>query len=165
MAFANKRRLVSVHPIELIDQLAHRHGWTAERNGDEELTLVVSGDWTDYQISIHWRADLEALHIACAFDFKVPEYRQPEIYRLLAQINEQMWVGHFDLWAADGLVMFRHALLLNGADATLAQCEALLTSALESCERYYQAFQFVVWAGKGSREALVTTMFETEGQA
>jgi hypothetical protein len=55
--------------------------------------------------------------------------------------------------------------MLNGASATTNQCEALLRAAFEACERYYQAFQFVVWAGKDSREALATTMFETEGQA
>ena len=61
--------------------------------------------------------------------------------------------------------MFRQGLMLNGAVATTRQCEALLKAALEACERYYQAFQFVVWAGKESREALVSTMFQTEGQA
>ncbi len=40
------------------------------------------------------------------------------MYRLIAQINEQLWLGHFDLWTQEGLVMFRHALLLNGAVAT-----------------------------------------------
>ncbi len=48
---------------------------------------------------------------------------------------------------------------------TPGQCEAILQASLEACERYYQAFQFVVWAGKESREALVSTMFQTEGQA
>ena len=61
--------------------------------------------------------------------------------------------------------MFRQGLMLNGASATTNQCEALLRAAFEACERYYQAFQFVVWAGKDTREALATTMFETEGQA
>jgi hypothetical protein len=76
-----------------------------------------------------------------------------------------MWLGHFDLWTQEGLVMFRHALLLNGSVCSPQQCEAMLKAALEACERYYQAFQFVVWAGKESREALVSTMFQTEGQA
>jgi hypothetical protein len=61
--------------------------------------------------------------------------------------------------------MFRHGLMLNGALATNGQCEAMLKAALEACERYYQAFQFVVWAGKESRDALASTMFETEGRA
>ena len=70
-------------------------------------------------------------------------------------INEQLWVGHFDLWIQDGMVMFRHALVLaGGVEASDRQCEALLGSALDACERYFPAFQFVVWAGKSAREAL-----------
>jgi hypothetical protein len=160
--FANER---SANPIDLVERLAHAHNWWCDRTNDEELTLVIAGTWTDYHVSLNWRQDLEALHLACAFDFRVPDTRLNEMYRLIAQINEQLWLGHFDLWTQEGLVMFRHALLLNGSLATPAQCEAMLKAALEACERYYQAFQFVVWAGKESREALVSTMFETEGQA
>ena len=153
------------NPIDLVEQLAASHDWTCDRSSNDELTLVVAGTWADYHVSLNWRDDLQALHLACAFDFKVPAGRLNEMYRLVAQINEQLWLGHFDLWTQEGLIMFRHALLLNGSVATPAQCEAMLRAALEACERYYQAFQFVVWAGKESREALVSTMFDTEGQA
>ncbi|MEZ5855285.1 MAG: YbjN domain-containing protein [Hyphomicrobiaceae bacterium] len=153
------------NPIDLAEQLASDHDWASERTTDDELTLAVAGNWTDYNVSINWREDLEALHIACAFDFKVPDNRLGEIYRLVAQINEQLWLGHFDIWTGEGLIMYRHGLMLNGTIATPAQCEALLQAALEACERYYQAFQFVVWAGKDSRHALASTMFETEGRA
>ena len=153
------------NPVDLVEQLAHSHDWACERTTDDELTLVVTGRWTDYHVSLNWRPDLEALHLACAFDFKVPEIRLSEVYRLVAQINEQLWLGHFDVWTQEGLIMFRQSLMLNATVATTQQCEALLKAALEACERYYQAFQFVVWAGKESREALVSTMFQTEGQA
>jgi hypothetical protein len=153
------------NPIDLVEQLAAAHNWACERTNDDELTLIIAGTWTDYHVSLNWREDLEALHLACAFDFRIPENRLAEMYRLVAQINEQLWLGHFDLWTQEGLVMFRHALLLNGSVVSPRQCEAMLKAALEGCERYYQAFQFVVWAGKPSREALVSTMFETEGHA
>ena len=153
------------NPIDLVEQVAHVHDWACDRTADDEVTLIVAGSWTDYHVSLNWRDDLEALHLACAFDFKVPENRLPEVYRLIAQINEQLCLGHFDLWTQEGLIMFRQGLMLNGALATPGQCEAMLKAALEACERYYQAFQFVVWAGKDSREALVSTMFHTEGQA
>jgi hypothetical protein len=62
--------------------------------------------------------------------------------------------------------MFRHSLLLTGgADPTNAQCETLLKVAVEACERYFQAFQFVMWAGKSAREAMDSVLFETEGEA
>ena len=152
-------------PIDLMEQLAQSNEWASERTSDDELTLIVGGNWTDYHVSLNWRDDLEALHLACAFDFRVPHNRLNEMYRLIAQINEQLWLGHFDLWTSEGLVMFRHAILLNDQVATVGQCEGMLRAALEACERYYQAFQFVVWAGKESREALVSTMFQTDGQA
>ncbi len=153
------------NPIDLVEDIASQHDWTSERGGEDELTLFVSGSLTDYHVSLNWRQDLEALHLACAFDFKVPEARLAEMYRLIAQINEQLWFGHFDLWTQEGLVMYRYALLLNSSIMVPAQCEALLRTALEACEKYYSAFQFVVWAGKESREALASVMFETEGRA
>ena len=152
-------------PIDLVEQLATTQDWPYERAADDELTMTVTGTWSDYHVSINWREDLEALHVASAFDCKVPEARLNEIYRLIAQINEQLWIGHFDLWLHEGLLMYRHGLLLNGNIATPRQCEALIHSALEACERYYQAFQYVVWAGKEAKEALTSTMFETEGRA
>ena len=155
----------TMNPVDLMERTANIHDWGCERTSADELTLIVAGNWTDYHISLNWRDDLESLHLACAFDFKVPENRLSEIYRLIAQINEQLWLGHFDLWTQEGLIMFRHGLMLNGSIATTHQCEALLKAALEACERYYQAFQFVVWAGKPSNEALVSAMFDTEGRA
>jgi hypothetical protein len=153
------------NPLDLVEHIAGKHGWAMDRAGDDELTLTVAGKWTDYHMSLNWRDDLETVHIACAFDAKIPENRLNEVYRLVAQINEQLWLGHFDVWLHEGLIMYRHGLMLNGAVATEGQCEALFRMALEACERYFQAFQFVVWAGKESREALASSMFETEGRA
>ena len=165
MARAESGQIRINNPLDLVEHIAGKHGWVMDRAGEDELTLTVSGQWTDYHMSLNWRGDLETLHMACAFDAKIPENRLNEVYRLVAQINEQLWLGHFDVWLHEGLIMYRHGLMLNGAVATDGQCEALLKAAFEACERYYQAFQFVVWAGKESKEALASTMFETEGRA
>jgi hypothetical protein len=153
------------HPVDPIEQLAIENGWSYERESNDELILNIDGSWCDYHLSISWRDDIESLHLACSFDQKIPQGRMSEIYRLMARINEQLWVGHFDLWPDDGSLLYRHSLLLNEASPTPAQCMALIRSALEACEFYYQAFQFVIWAGKNASEALATTMFETRGSA
>lgn len=153
------------HPVDLMEHIACLQDWVFERSSEDELTVSVAGSWCDYHISFNWRDDLESLHMACAFDFKVPRNSKAEIYRLLVLINEQLWLGHFDLWSSEGLLLYRQGLMLNGAEPTAKQCEALLQAALDTCERYYQAFQFVVWAGKRAEDALASTIFETEGQA
>ena len=154
------------NPVDVVERLASLHDWSFDRAGDDEIAISVRGRWTDYHISFTWMDDIEALHFACAFDLKVPEPRRSQVVELIALINEQLWVGHFDMWVKDGVVMFRHALLLaGGVEVAGRQCEALLDTALSSSERYFQAFQFVVWAGKGAREALDAAMFDTSGEA
>lgn len=154
------------NPVDVIEQIAAINDWTFERAGDDEITIAVAGSWADYHVSFSWMEEREAIHLACAFDLKVPENRRLEVMRLLATVNEQLWIGHFDLWSAEGIVMYRQALLLSGgAEPNSSQVERLLVTAIEACERYFQAFQFVVWAGKTASEALETVLFETLGEA
>ena len=153
-------------PLDVVEHMAAGNNWPFERDGEDEIGLVVTGRWTNYQVSFTWMNEIETLHLACAFDMKVPEPRLADVQKLIALINEQMWIGHFDVWTQNGVVMFRHALVLaGGVAASGRQCEAVLASALDSCERYFPAFQFVIWAGKSAREAMESAMFETTGEA
>ena len=106
------------------------------------------------------------LDLASAFDLKVGDQRKPEIVRLLAFVNEQLWIGHFDLWQVEGMIMYRNTLLLTeGAEPTVGQLASLLSAAVDACERYYQAFQFFTWAGKSAEDALAAVLFDTAGEA
>lgn len=154
------------NPLDVVERIASVNDWSFERSGDDEINILIKGRWVDYQVSFTWMPELEALHLACAFDIKVAERRRAEVQRLIAHMNEQMWIGHFDLWTEDGLVMFRHALVLTGGiEATDDQCKSVLGTAIDTCERYFPAFQFVLWAGKSAREAMDAAMFETSGEA
>lgn len=154
------------NPLDLLEQVASLRDWIFERSHEDELTICVQGEWRDHQISLNWRQDLSGLHIATTLDMRVPTDKRPQIRHLIALINEQLWTGHFDMWSEEGVLLFRNSLLLGGgATATPEQCEALLRLAVEACERYYPAIQFVLWAGKSAEEAIAAAMFETRGSA
>lgn len=153
-------------PLAIVERMATRNDWDFSRSVDDEITLAIAGERTNYQVSFSWMEDIRVLHFACAFEMKVPSGRVIEVRELITSINEQLWIGHFDVWGQNGLVMFRHALLLtDGVSTSAPQCEAVLGAALDSCERYYPALQFVAWAGKSAREAMDAAMFETAGEA
>jgi hypothetical protein len=154
------------HPLAVVEDIAAHNNWSFERSGEDEITIVSKGEWTDYQLSFTWMGEIEALHLACAFDMKIPPARRGEVQKLIALVNEQLWVGHFDLWLHTGMIMHRQALVLpNGMSASTAQCEAMLSNAILACERYYPALNFVVWAGKTPQEAMAAAMFDVEGEA
>lgn len=156
----------TVHPVDIIEHIASINDWTFERQDADEISISVRGGWSDYHVSFTWMEDIEALHVACAFDLKVPDARKSEVKHLISLINEQLWIGHFDIWSKESMVLFRNSHMLSGgAEVSPVQCEALMNSAVESCDQYYQAFQFTVWAGKSAVDSLAHVLFETVGEA
>lgn len=132
----------------------------------DEMYVYISGRWVEHQVSFTWLEDVEALHIATLYNLKVPDNRRVEVAKLINAINKQLWIGHFDIWSDKRLVIFRHSMILSGGVVpTQEQCVASLKVAVETSERYYQAFQFVIWSGKSVRDALDAALFETEGEA
>ncbi|MDF1774671.1 MAG: YbjN domain-containing protein [Rhizobiaceae bacterium] len=155
-----------VNPVDMIEYVASNNDWTFERSGEDEIAMTVQGQWSDYHVSFSWMEDFEALHLACAFDIKVPKNRVNEVVKLLYLLNGQILMGHFDFWQQEDVVIFRHSLLLaGGAEPTNQQVEVLLSGALETCELYFQAFQFVIWSGMDAKSATDTVLFETVGEA
>ena len=162
-SFHNDR---SEHPLDIVERMASLRDWSFDRAGDDEIAITIGGRWTSYDVAFTWLEDIEALHVACAFDLKIPDRKRAEITDLMSRINEQLWIGHFDMWSETDVVMFRHSLCLaGGASASDAQCSAVVKAAVSACETYFQAFQFVLWADRSPAEAVAFAAFETRGAA
>jgi hypothetical protein len=154
------------HPVDVVERLAAVNEWDFDRAQVDEISILVSGKVANYDVAFTWLPDLESLHVGCSFDLKTPAHKRAAIGELTQLINEQLWLGHFDLWTKQDLVMFRHSLCLaGGAAASDAQCGAVVKAAVNACETYYQAFQFVLWGDRGPREAIALAAFETSGTA
>jgi hypothetical protein len=150
----------------MLERTVEDNGWSFERSGRDELNLSVAGKWSDHHFSFSWREDLKSLHITSTFDMRVTEdVRRQNVADLLMYVNARLWIGHFDLWHEDGTIVFRHAMIFPGAEASASQCEALLNLALEACEHYYPAFQYVLWGGKSAQDAVAAAVLECVGRA
>ncbi|HLZ68134.1 MAG TPA: YbjN domain-containing protein [Aliidongia sp.] len=165
-ALSTETEIVATNPIDLVEEIVLANEWPHDRSSDEEMVVEISGRWCDYRLLFVWQEEISALHFSCSFDMKVPKARKPPVYELLATVNEKMWLGHFDICSDTGLPMFRHAVLLRGAmGASVEQIEDLVDMALTECERFYPAFQFVIWGGKTAEEAVISAMIEPVGEA
>ena len=80
----------------------------------DEISILVSGRFANYDVAFTWLPELESLHVSCSFDLKTPAHKRAAIGELTQLINEQLWLGHFDQWSQQDVVMFRHALCLAG---------------------------------------------------
>ena len=106
------------------------------------------------------------MHFSCAFDMKVPPETRHKLVELLAIANEKLWIGHFGLESDDGVPVFRHSVLLRGSPSASAESlEDMVDIAITECERFFPAFQFVLWGGKAPADALQAAMLDCVGEA
>ena len=154
------------NPIDMLEEFVSANDWRFDRTTDAEIVVELRGSWCEYRLYFVWQEDLGAVYFSCLFDVRIPPNKRAGAYHLLALINEKLWLGHFDLCSEELVPMFRHTLLVRGAGRVSAeQFEDVVDIAFSECERFFPAFQFVLWGGKTPEEALAAAMLETVGEA
>ncbi|MFC3098633.1 type III secretion system chaperone family protein [Alteraurantiacibacter palmitatis] len=153
-------------PVEMLGALFEANGWSFEYVSDDEVCAEIPGSWTTYQLRGVWRAEDRVLQLLCLPEVRVPSAKRRPAHELLALINEQLWLGHFDIWSQGGVLLYRHGLML-GDDGmlSLSVAQAAVESAISECDRFYPAFQFVLWGDKTPRAALDAALVDAAGEA
>ena len=155
-----------VHPLDTVEHFVELNEWPFDRRNHEEMAVQIPGSWCDYNLYFCWNSGMEAMHFTCAFDMRIANEKREQASVLLSTLNEKLWLGHFCMWGQEALPMFRATMLLRGhLGLTVQQAEDLVDTAIIECERFYPAFQHVIWGGKTAREAVEAAMIETAGEA
>ena len=156
----------AANPLDIMEQIVAANEWAFDRRADGEMVAEAPGRWCDYGLHFNWSPDISTMHFTCAFDLKVPEKLRGGLYELLALANERLWIGHFGIEREDGMPVYRHAVLLRGAPGASAESlEDMIDIAITECERFFPAFQFVLWGGKSASDALDAAMLDCVGEA
>lgn len=156
----------AANPLDVVEQVVAGRGWLFDRRGDEEIAAEVPVSGSAYRLWFAWCTKRAALHFSCTFDIRVPANRRAALFELLAKVNERLWIGHFDVLLDEGMMVFRQSLPLRGGTGVgPEQMQDLVDVAVEGCERYYPAFQYVIWGGRTPADALASVLLETVGEA
>ncbi|ARW17743.1 hypothetical protein KOEU_25520 [Komagataeibacter europaeus] len=156
----------NTNPLDLMERIVGGYDWNFERRNDSEMAAEAPGKWCDYGLFFCWSEEVNAMHFTCTFDLKVPADQRRNLFELLALANERLWIGHFSMDPDHGTPVFRHAVLLRGSrGASVESLEDMIDIALTECERFYPAFQFVLWGGKKPADALEAAMLDCVGMA
>ncbi len=98
-------------------------------------------------------------------EIRVVDDRLTAAHEALSLINEQLWMGHFELWSSSGMILYRHGALVPADGLSHDAADALIQTAIDECERFYPVFQFVLWGGKSPKDAIAAALIETRGEA
>jgi hypothetical protein len=170
MALSEQFLQDDLHPIDIVEHLAESHDWEFDRIGDDQIAMAVEGQWRTYSITLAWSGNDDTLRMVCTFEMEPPEPKLPALFQALNEVNDQCWAGAFtywaDYWAEQKLMVYRYGLVMAGAQAVHPdQIDRLIGTAVFSAERFYPAFQLVVWGDRTPRDAMQVAIAEAYGRA
>ncbi len=158
--------LIALDPLDVVERVLAAENLSFDRTDDGDLAFALTGDWRDFELWFAWRPEADCLQICLSVDMKAATASRQDAYALINLINQRVWLGHFEVWADDGEIVFRHALSLpDGERPSMAQTASMIDAAMEAADRFYPAFDFLINGGKTPEEAMAACMFETMGSA
>ncbi len=165
MARFGQRPDSSFNPLDDLEMLFRANDWLFDRPEEGELVTETPGSWCDHRLYFTWRRDLQALSLVCSFGIRTPAARRTDVAVLLAGINARMWIGHFVIEGEDGSLAYRYTLPLSRDRAEDGVMQEMLDLAVAECERFYPAFQLVIWGNRSPEDALAEALPDCIGQA
>ena len=155
-----------IHPIDIVEHLAEHHEWEFDRIEENQIAMAVQGQWRTYSITLAWSGFDETLRLICSFEMEPPEEKLKDLYETLNVTNDRCWTGAFTFWEDQKLMVYRYGLVLTGGQiATADQIDAMISSAVLTAEKYYPAFQLVVYDNQSPNKAMQVASAEAYGHA
>ena len=155
-----------LNPIDIVEDVIHQKKWNFSRAADHEQVAEISSQWCAYRLYFTWSENINALSLSITFDIRFPETKFPAAYELLGLINENLWIGHFDITSKNGIPAFRHTIFSNTETEILhKRFEDLVDIAICECEKFYPSFQQVLFEDLSPKKAIHFSNFEVIGRA
>jgi hypothetical protein len=129
--------------LETVEEYLHAQNWRFMRPSDEEIYVELKGAGT-YRLFFLWDEQTASLQLCCELDVTIDANRACEVYSLMAEINNRLWLGHFDFTNDEGRLTpcFRYTGLYRGMPESAASqmVDDLIQLAVTECDRTRQAF-------------------------
>ncbi len=156
-----------LNPLDHVEEVLAAHDWIFDRMTNDELMVEVAGKSGSYRLFFIWQAEMNAMQFCCQYELYIPKDKHQSAGIALMTINENLWMGHFDLPRDSGVPSFRHTCLFRGLEGVsfAEHIEDMMDISLAQCERYYPVFHLLAAANDANDASLSLALMETAGES
>ena len=152
------------NPLDNIEEILNANSWEFNRMGDNELLVTLTGRYCDYRLMFLWQSDMRGLQLSVQYDFNINPMNMHKAGKILMTINEQSWMGHFEINTSDCVPAFRYTCIFHSANKSAYEdLENIVDIALAQCETNYAAFNILTSENAANDETLPLALMQTQG--
>jgi len=154
----------SPNPLDNIEDILNANDWSFNRMADNELTVSLNGKFCTYRLIFIWQADMNALQFAIQYEIAIHPLSLEQAGKVLMNINENTWMGHFEICTDTYIPGYRYTTLINPENKhSYEQIENVVDIALAQCETNYAAFSLLTEQNAANDETLPLALMQTQG--
>ena len=156
-----------INPLDNVEDVLHAHNWVFNRMADDELIVEVTGKSGNYRLFFIWQEDMRALQLCIQLDLTITGSNIESAQKAILSMNENLWMGHFDLPQANNKPSYRYNCLLRGAARHNASeiVEDVVDIALAQCEQHYPVFTLLASANDVNDQTISLALMDTAGES
>lgn len=153
------------NPLDLVEDVLKTNNWVFSRPADNELMLKIQGKHSAYNVFFVWQENMRGLQFCAQYDLEINEQNMMKAASSILEINEQLWMGHFEINKSDRAPRFRHTCLLRGIPSSNGEyIEDMIEIGLTLCEQYYSAFYILSHANDTNDQTLSLALMQPAGE-
>lgn len=160
------------NPLDSVEEIMLNNDWVFNRQNEDEMSVTFSGKYGHYKMTFIWQEEYSALQFCCAPDIQVSPNRMTEALKIINNINNDLWLGHFDIRndqdnATALTPCFRHTSLFRGQNecSGMSHMEDLIDIAVHECERNFTTFSLLEKKNHQSSKDMALAMMDVVGLA
>ncbi len=155
------------NPLDNVEDILHAHNWSFDRQSVDELNLEVTGKIGKYRLFFIWQEDMNALQFYAQMDLQITPSNLNDAREAILKINEDMWMGHFDIPKVSGKPNYRYTCLLRDCtqDYAAAILEDMVDVSMAQCERHFPLFSLLASANDLSQQHMSLAMMDIAGES
>lgn len=128
--------------IDVAEAVAAKMDMICSRSDNEFVVQLKNGK---FLLSVFVRSDYDVMHFSCDLKLTVPKAKLNSILKAIAQVNERIWVGHFDLLSADNSIVYSLTIPFMSCFVIDKGLVASIYQAIsEECDKFYNYFLTLV---------------------
>lgn len=151
------------NPLDSVEDILASHNWTFNRMNEDELAVEVAGKFCSYRLYFIWQPEMNTMQFCVQYDLSIHDTNADKAGAALMAVNQNLWMGHFDIPKDTATPSFRYTCLLHNTGHIYSQLEDLVDIALTQCEKFYPAFRLLSLENAANDETMPLALMETQG--
>lgn len=129
--------------IDITESVATKLDLAYQRVDDNEISIVLMGEKTDYELTVILQADYEIIYFSCDLDIVALADKYALITEAIVKVNERIWVGHFDLITNNNRIVYSLTIpFISSFLVDESIIELIMKLISDECDKFFSLFSY-----------------------